>query len=135
MVGAPRAVTEVLAGLGGTIFRVLTVIRALFVPYVSFGTLLVVSTLPADKRSDLVKQLFDWERDRMFTLAKGVGAAAVTVLVALIADDTEGNLKGGSVALDLAGALVVGLLLLGGWIFASIRTLAEQLPAAEELVL
>ncbi|MEP7089142.1 MAG: hypothetical protein ABI776_03455 [Nocardioidaceae bacterium] len=83
------------------------------------------------KSQAVVLQLYTWERERLLTLAKGVGGAAVTVLAALIADATQGSVDSPSVwVVYLAGALVALLLVWGAFILSGLRRLAEQYSLA-----
>lgn len=82
----------------------------------------------------MVLQLYTWERDRLLNLAKGLGAAAVTVLAALIADATRGDVKGPAFAAYAAGTLVALLILWAGFILTGLWRLASQYAIALELV-
>ena len=104
-------------------------LQSLFVPSVSLRTLLLARALPEPE--DVVLQLYTWERDRLLTLAKGVGGAAVTVLAALIADAAQGTVDTPNVvAVYLAGSLVALLLVWGAFILSGLRRLAEQYSLA-----
>jgi hypothetical protein len=108
-------------------------LQSLFVPSVSLRTLLLARTLPASE--DVVLQLYTWERERLLTLAKGMGGAAVTVLAALIADATQGSLDNSNLtAVYLAGALVALLLVWSAFILSGLRRLAEQYSLALAVV-
>jgi len=101
--------------------------RALFVPTVS---VVAVSDLDGlDGADDAVKQLYDWERDRLFTLAKGLGAAAVGVITTLLVDAAEAK-HTAAVAVWLAAVLALLLLLWAGFILTGLRRLAEEYPYA-----
>lgn len=82
---------------------------------------------------DAVKQLYDWERDRLFTLAKGLGGAAVGVVVTLLVDAVEEK-STDSLAVWMAAAFAVMLLLWGGFILTGLRRLAEEYPVALKLL-
>jgi hypothetical protein len=78
-----------------------------------------------------IEQVFDWERDRLFTLAKGLAAFAVAVLTTLIVDAVEGNqLQGSSLAVWAAAALVALLMIWAGFIVTGLRRLSEQYAIA-----
>jgi hypothetical protein len=81
-----------------------------------------------------ILQLYEWERDRLLTLAKGAGAAALTVLAGLIAAGFGGKSGTNSVSFFVAAPLVALLLLWGGFVLAGLRSLADQYPLALELV-
>ena len=101
--------------------------RALFVPAVS---LVAVSDLIGlANADDQVKQLYDWERDRLFTLAKGFGAASIGVITTLLVDAAEGK-PADEPAVWLAAALAAMLLVWGGFILTGLRRLAEEYPVA-----
>src|SRR4051812_43416893 len=59
------------------------ILRKIFIPIVT-GPALVKAVYALD-REDAIKQLYDWERDRIFTLCKATGAAAITVAGTLLA--------------------------------------------------
>ena len=101
--------------------------RSLFVPTVS--VVAVCDLIGLDDADDAVKELYDWERDRLFTLAKGLGAAAVGVATTLLVDAAEKKhaVAGGVWA---AAALVVMLLLWAAFILSGLRRLAEEYPVA-----
>jgi hypothetical protein len=105
--------------------------RSLFVPTVSA---VAVSDLTGlSNADDAVKQLYDWERDRLFTLAKGLGGAAVGVVVTLLVDAVEKK-STDSLAVWMAAAFAVMLLLWGGFILTGLRRLAEEYPVALKLL-
>src|SRR4051812_35626016 len=83
-------------------------LRSLFVPTVPVTS--VLRTRQADDPNAALLQLFEWERDRLLTLAKGLGGAAITVLAALIAQAIEGKASGPELVGYLASGLV-GILL------------------------
>ena len=68
--------------------------RALLLPGVSVSAVIRAKNGPAPEEA--LTQLFDWERDRLLGLAKGLGAAAVTTLIALagVALDSSKGLNG-----------------------------------------
>jgi hypothetical protein len=101
--------------------------RALFVPTVSVVAIIDLEGL--DNADDAVRQLYDWERDRLFTLAKGLAAAAVGVITTLLVDAAEGK-KTAEIAVWLASALALMLLLWAAFILTGLRRLAEELPYA-----
>jgi hypothetical protein len=84
--------------------------RSLFVPTVS--AVAVADLTGLSNADDAVKQLYDWERDRLFTLAKGLGGAAVGVVVTLLVDAVEEK-STDSLAVWMAAAFAVMLLLWG----------------------
>jgi hypothetical protein len=102
--------------------------RALFVPAVSLVAVSDLIGLP--DADDQVKELYDWERDRLFTLAKGLGAASVGVITTLLVYTAEGKKPAAQSAVWLAAALVAMLLVWGGFILTGLRRLAEEYPVA-----
>lgn len=107
-------------------------LRSLFIPSVSVQALL--NTISATSPDDAVAKLYDWERDRLLTLAKGAAAAAITVLTGLIAAAVEGNVKAQPVLIYLAAVLVGILLAWGAFILTGLRRLAEEYALALEIV-
>jgi hypothetical protein len=107
-------------------------LRSLFIPSVSVAA--VLAAIEAVDPDSAVEQLYEWERDRLLTLAKGAAAAAVTVLTALIASAVEGNVSAKPVIIFLAAALVALLLLWGGFILTGIRRLAEEYALALSII-
>jgi hypothetical protein len=101
--------------------------RSLFVPTVS--VVAVCDLIGLADADDAVKELYDWERDRLFTLAKGLGAASVGVATTLLVDAAE---KSGADAGSVwaAAALVLMLLLWAAFILTGLRRLAEEYPVA-----
>lgn len=118
-------IVELLFGDGAE--RAWARVRALFVPTVSVIAVLELEQL--DDADEAVKQLYDWERDRLFTLAKGLGAAAVGVISTLLVDAAEGT-KTAAAAVWLAAFLALFLLLWAGFILTGLRRLAEEYPYA-----
>jgi Na+/H+-dicarboxylate symporter len=101
-------------------------VLALFVPAVSI-TAIVDASQSADPNA-VVLQLYDWERDRLFTLAKGVGGAAVTVFAAIIAATLQ-NEKDKTLIVSaayIAAIVVLMLLLWAAVILVGLRRLAEE---------
>ena len=82
--------------------------RSLFVPTVS--AVAVSDLIGLSNADDAVKQLYDWERDRLFTLAKGLGGAAVGVVITLLVDVVEKK-STDTLAVWMAAAFAVMLLL------------------------
>jgi hypothetical protein len=82
---------------------------------------------------DAVKQLYDWERDRLFTLSKGLGGGAVGVVTTLLVDAVEAKSKN-TFAVWAAAAFAAMLLLWAGFILTGLRRLAEEYPVAMKLV-
>jgi hypothetical protein len=105
--------------------------RSLFVPTVS--VVAVSDLVDLANADDAVKQLYDWERDRLFTLAKGLGAAAVGVVTTLLVDAAERK-STDALAVWMATAFVVMLLLWAGFILTGLRRLAEEYPVAIKLL-
>jgi hypothetical protein len=105
--------------------------RSLFVPTVS--AVVVSDLIGLSNADDTVKQLYDWERDRLFTLAKGLGGAAVGVVVTLLVDAVEEK-STDTLAVWMAAAFAVMLLLWGGFILTGLRRLAEEYPVALKLL-
>jgi hypothetical protein len=111
--------------------RVWARVRSLFVPTVS--VVAVCDLIGLDDAEDAAKQLYDWERDRLFTLAKGLGAASVGVVTTLLIDAAESKVTSTTLAW-LASALVAMLLLWAGFILTGLRRLAEEYPVALTLL-
>jgi uncharacterized membrane protein YjfL (UPF0719 family) len=105
--------------------------RSLFVPTVA--SVAVTDLIGLSNADDAVKQLYDWERDRLFTLAKGLGAAAVGVVTTLLVDAVE-NKSTDNRAVWGAAAFAVMLLLWAGFILTGLRRLAEEYPVAMKLL-
>jgi hypothetical protein len=105
--------------------------RSLFVPTVSVVAVADLMGLPDADAA--VKQLYDWERDRLFTLAKGLGAAAVGVVTTLLVDAVEKK-STGTLAVWMAAALAIMLLVWAGFILTGLRRLAEEYPVAMKLL-
>jgi hypothetical protein len=81
-----------------------------------------------------VEKLFGWERERLLALAKGAATAAVTVLAALIASTVKGEVKTSPLIVYLAAALVLLLLVWGGFILTGLRRLAEEYAVALSII-
>ncbi len=126
-----RVMTQSL--LSGGMTRAWSRMLSLFVPSVSMDAVLLTKATSDDPQATAL-HLYEWERDRLLTLAKGLGAAAVTVLAALIADATQGKVQGPTPVAYLAGGLVAVLLLWAGFILTGLRRLAEQYSVALVLV-
>jgi hypothetical protein len=107
-------------------------LRSLFVPSVTIES--VQNAVSADKVDEAVLQLYTWERDRLLTLAKGLGGAAVTVLTGLIASAIKGEVTGRGVIVAFAALLVAELLGWGAFVLTGLHRLAEQYPVALGLV-
>lgn len=107
-------------------------LESLFVPSVSLLAVLIARAAPDSEA--VVLQLFAWERERLLSLAKGIGAAAAGVLASLIADATTGEASGPAVVQYLAGALVALLLIWAGFVLTGLRRLAEQYAIALQVV-
>jgi hypothetical protein len=105
--------------------------RSLFVPTVSAVAVADLMGLPS--ADDAVKELYDWERDRLFTLAKGLGATAVGVVATLLVDAVEKK-STDTLAVWMAATFVVLLLLWAGFILTGLRRLAEEYPVAMKLL-
>jgi hypothetical protein len=105
--------------------------RSLFVPTVS--AVAVSDLIGLSNADDAVKQLYDWERDRLFTLSKGLGAAAVGVVATLLVDAVEKK-PTDALAVWMAAAFAVMLLLWAGFILTGLRRLAEEYPVAMKLL-
>ena len=116
----------------GLIDRLWARLRSLFIPSVSVKA--IIDTISAASPDDAVGQLYDWERDRLLTLAKGSAAAAVTVLTTLIASAVEGSVSARPVIIYLAAVLVSILLAWGAFILTGLRRLAEEYALALEIV-
>ena len=110
-------------------------LQSLFVPSVSLVSVLVARAADdQQQRNDIVLQLFAWERERLLTSAKGIGAAAAGVLAALIADAVKGDAHGSPVVQYFAGALVALLLMWAGFVLTGLRRLQEQYAIALQVV-
>ena len=103
-------------------------LRSLFVPSVSLAAVRAASR--TDDAAAAILQLYDWERDRLLTLAKGTAGAAVTVLTGLIATAVEEKTKLNAITLVPTAALVVVLLGWSGFILTGLRRLAEDYSTA-----
>jgi hypothetical protein len=106
-------------------------LRSLFVPSVTVSA--VLAAKGEEDAAAAVLQLYDWERDRLLTLAKGAGAAAVTVLTGLVASAFKAEIEAAWVVYPAAG-LVVLLLGWGGFLLTGLHRLAEEYTTALELV-
>jgi hypothetical protein len=106
-------------------------VRSLFVPTVS--VVAVCELIGVEDAADAAEQLYDWERDRLFTLAKGLGAAAIGVVTTLLVDAAEKK-HTSAVAVWLAAGFVLLLLLWGGFILTGLRRLAEEYPLALKML-
>ena len=107
-------------------------LRSLFVPAVPVTS--VLRARQADDPDAAILQLFEWERERLLTLAKGLGAAAVAVLAALIAQAIEGKASGPESVGYLAGGLVGILLWWSSFLLTGLHRLTEQYAIALELI-
>jgi hypothetical protein len=120
----------------GNVRRVLTNrlwmrLRSLFVPSVSIVALLdLVGKAGA---ADAVKQLYDWERDRLFTLSKGLAAAGVGVLTTLVIDAIENKVSAPVFWIYLSAVLVGMLMVWAAFILTGLRRLSEQYALALRL--
>ncbi len=103
-------------------------LRALFVPSVALVALF--DLLDTEGAADSIKQLYDWERDRLFTLAKGLGAAAVGVLTTLIVDAVAQDVEASTVVVFLSAGLVALLLAWAGFLLTGLSRLSEQYSIA-----
>jgi hypothetical protein len=112
--------------------RLFARLRSLFVPSVSLAAIL--NTIYASSPDDAVERLYNWERDRLLSLAKGAAAAAVTVLTALIASAVEGKVTANPAIIYLSAVLVGVLLAWGGFILTGLRRLAEEYALALEII-
>lgn len=99
-------------------------LRALFVPSVSAWAMLEL--IGREDAADSIKQLFEWERDRLFTLAKGLGAAAAGVLTTLVAASFDEQATGTAITVSLSAVLVALLLTWAGFLLTGLRRLADQ---------
>ena len=115
--------------------RILITLRPFFVPTVSSGA--VLDALKSKDPAAAIEQLFEWERDRVLTLSKGLGAASVSLLVALIGLIATGIGHGVviySAIFYLAVSLVAILPCWGGFLLVGLHRLAEGYPKALDLV-
>ncbi len=102
--------------------------RALLLPGVSVSAVIRAKNGPAPEEA--LTQLFDWERDRLLGLAKGLGAAAVTTLIALagVALDSSKGLNG-AVAIVVV-TLSMTFLAWGAVILVGLQRLSESYALA-----
>jgi hypothetical protein len=103
-------------------------VRSLFVP--SVAVVALFDLLGRNDAADAIKQLYEWERDRLFTLAKGLGGAAVGVLTTLIVDAIEDKVATVTLTVYLSAVLVAVLLLWAGFLLTGLRRLSEQYALA-----
>jgi hypothetical protein len=130
--GAPRVVTNIVlapyryirGGVPLMLNGLFLALRSLLLPTVRLPALLAINGLPNE--TDAIKQIFDWERDRMLTLARGLGGSAVAVVVALIGANLGGHVHGHAWVIDLSAAWLGLLLLWAAVIFVRLRRLPEQ---------
>jgi len=101
--------------------------KPLFIPSVTVAAIEEIRDL--GDRPSVVLQLFTWERDRLLTLAKGMGGAAVTVLTGLIAAAATGQPSSRNI-IFFASGFFFELLVWGGWLLVKLHLFAEQYPAA-----
>jgi hypothetical protein len=106
-------------------------LRSLYTPSVSLAAVLNART--AKDSAAAVLQLYNWERDRLMTLAKGAAGAAITVLTGVIAASIEGKIKTNHTVLFSAVALIAALLFWGGFLLVGLRRLAEEYTMALDL--
>lgn len=102
-------------------------LRSLFVPSVAVTALWDAR---GQNSSETIHQLFDWERDRLFTLAKGLAAAAVAALTVLLTATFENKLDTQGWIIELAASLVGLLLIWAAFILTGLRRLGEQYALA-----
>ena len=105
--------------------------RPFFAPSVPLAAVYDVSD-SSDPAAAVLK-LYDWERDRLLTLAKGTAGAAITVLAALIATVIGGKARASDIVLFPAVTLVVALLLWGGFLLIGLNRLTEEYTIALRL--
>jgi hypothetical protein len=103
-------------------------LRSLFVPSVAVTALW--DSRGQQNPSETIHQLFDWERDRLFTLAKGLAAAAVAALTALLTAAFENKLDTKGYVVGMAASLVGLLLIWAAFILTGLRRLGEQYALA-----
>jgi Flp pilus assembly protein TadB len=106
-------------------------VRSLFVPTVS--AVAISDLVGTENAADSLKQLFDWERDRLFTLSKGLGAAAIGVVTTLLVETAKGT-NTTTLGDVLAAVFALLLLLWGAFILTGLRRLADEFPAALKLI-
>jgi phage shock protein A len=115
--------------------RALIALRPFFVPTVSSTA--VLDALKTSDPAAAVEQLFNWERDRLLTLSKGLGAAGISLLVALIGLIATGIAQRVAiypVIFYLSVSLVAILPIWAGFLLAGLHRLAEEYPKALDLV-
>jgi hypothetical protein len=105
-------------------------LRPLFAPVVPLSAVLALADADTEVSSAAVLQLYTWERERILTLAKGIGGSAITVLVTLIAAAIQGKIAINLIVQILAIGLVIMLLLWAGLLLAGLRRLTEEYTVA-----
>lgn len=115
-------------GMSVWLDRLWSRLRALFIPSVAAAALFEL--VGRDDAAESLKQLFDWERDRLFTLAKGLGASAAGVLATLVAAAFDKDATGTAVTVTLSAVLVALLLAWAAFLLTGLRRLAEQYTLA-----
>jgi len=121
------------SGLSRRLDRLTARVRALFVPSVTAAAL--IDARDARDPAAVVLQLYSWERERLFTLAKGLAGAGVTVLGSLVLEGVKDDSAAVPAVLVYAAAgLVVALLLWAGFVLTGLRRLAEEYPVAVAVV-
>ncbi|HEY2129105.1 MAG TPA: hypothetical protein VGH77_18150 [Streptosporangiaceae bacterium] len=123
---------EFIVWSGGLLDRIWMVLQSLFMPTVPIASILVAAS--AEDPADTVLQLYQWERNRLLTLAKGAGGAAATVIAGLIATGFARKAGVNSITLFVVAPLVAILLLWAGFLLTGLRGLADQYTIARELV-
>jgi len=94
----------------------------------------VLQTRGTDKPEEAVLQLYSWERDRLMGLAKGLAAAAVTVLATLIGASFDNSSTVSTSDFNLVAAFIAELLIWAGLILRGLQQLSEEYPTALRLV-
>jgi hypothetical protein len=116
------------------LLRLLGWLCALVVPRVPISALADASLL--DNAEPIVTKLYEWERDRLMTLAKGTGGAAVST-AALIVTASITRVKDSTLVAPIAIGLSLLILLLLLWaavILIGLRRHSEELSAALAIV-
>ena len=116
---------------GELLDRAWMTLHSLFGPSVSLAAVLAATDMSDPAAA--VLQLYNWERDRLLTLAKGTAGAAITVLAGLIVTAVGGKIRASDTALFLAATLVAALLFWSGFLLTGLRRLAEEYATAQGL--
>ncbi len=105
--------------------RLRRTLRGLFIPAVSLSA--IVEAALANKADEVITQLYDWERDRIFTVCKSAAAFALSIVGTLLTAmfSTSSNLNEYLVTGSIITAAL--LLALSAHILLRLRRHAEEL--------